>query len=219
LLTRATPVPTRGLPALQRPVTPALPTPSAPMRPDAQTSRAGCPGPRTTAPKRVTTECGGKTPQIVTADAPDLDTAAQYAVNDIYGNQGEVCNAGSRILVVHSAVAADFVDRLVEKTKAVKYGDPLDPATDMGTVIDEAAAKLFQARVDEAIAQGARLLAGPPREGALYAPTVIDRVRPEMIRLLQVAKKNELKIVIAYLQLYLLFLLQFVKVEFGFACL
>ncbi len=49
--------------------------------------------------KRVTTECGGKTPQIITADAPNLDTAVQYAVNGIYGNQGEVCNAGSRLLV------------------------------------------------------------------------------------------------------------------------
>jgi aldehyde dehydrogenase (NAD+) len=83
-------------------------------------------------------------------------------------------------MLVHEKVADAFVERLVEKTKAVKYGDPLDPATDMGTVIDEAAAKDFEARVDAAIAQGARLLAGHVRRGALYAPTVIDRVTPEM---------------------------------------
>ena len=63
---------------------------------------------------------------------------------------------------------------------AWSYGDPFDPANDMGTVIDEAAARLFEARVDEAVAQGARLLAGNRRDGALYSPTVLDHVRPEM---------------------------------------
>jgi aldehyde dehydrogenase (NAD+) len=62
----------------------------------------------------------------------------------------------------------------------VKHGDPLDPATDMGTVIDEAAAREFEARVDGAVARGARVLAGHVRRGALYAPTVVDRVLPDM---------------------------------------
>jgi acyl-CoA reductase-like NAD-dependent aldehyde dehydrogenase len=69
---------------------------------------------------------------------------------------------------------------VVDKTRAWKHGDPADPKTEMGTVIDEAAAKLFEARVAEAVSQGARLLAGQVRDGALFAPTVIDRVRPEM---------------------------------------
>jgi acyl-CoA reductase-like NAD-dependent aldehyde dehydrogenase len=73
-----------------------------------------------------------------------------------------------------------FTDLVVDKTRAWKHGDPADPKTEMGTVIDEAAARLFQQRVDEAIAQGARLLAGHQRDGALYAPTVIDRVDPAM---------------------------------------
>jgi acyl-CoA reductase-like NAD-dependent aldehyde dehydrogenase len=77
-------------------------------------------------------------------------------------------------------VADEFVDRLVTLTRAWRHGDPSDPATAMGTVIDEAAARLFEARVDEAIAQGARLLVGHRREGALYAPTVIDAVVPTM---------------------------------------
>jgi acyl-CoA reductase-like NAD-dependent aldehyde dehydrogenase len=77
-------------------------------------------------------------------------------------------------------VAEAFTERLVEHTRRWRYGDPTDPQQDMGTVIDEAAARLFEARVDAAIAQGARLLCGHQRQGALYAPTVIDRVRPEM---------------------------------------
>jgi acyl-CoA reductase-like NAD-dependent aldehyde dehydrogenase len=83
-------------------------------------------------------------------------------------------------MLVHEKVAAAFTDLVVAKTQAWRFGDPADPSTEMGTVIDAAAATLFQQRVDEAIAQGARLLAGHTRDGALYAPTVIDRVRPEM---------------------------------------
>jgi len=69
---------------------------------------------------------------------------------------------------------------VVEKTRAWRYGDPCDPATEMGTVIDEAAARLFEARVQEAVDQGARLLIGNRRDGALYPPTVLDRVDPSM---------------------------------------
>jgi len=81
---------------------------------------------------------------------------------------------------VHNAVRQRFTDLVVDKTRAWSYGNPADPAMEMGTVIDEAAARLFEARVDEALAEGARLLVGHRREGALYAPTVIDGVRPEM---------------------------------------
>jgi phosphonoacetaldehyde dehydrogenase len=72
------------------------------------------------------------------------------------------------------------VERLVEKTRAVKYGDPFDPAMDMGTVIDDASARRFEAVVNEAVARGARLLVGNVRRGALYSPTVLDRVTPDM---------------------------------------
>jgi acyl-CoA reductase-like NAD-dependent aldehyde dehydrogenase len=78
-------------------------------------------------------------------------------------------------------VAQRFTDLVVDKTKAWSYGDPSNPKVEMGTVIDEAAARHFEQRVDEALVQGARLLAGHQREGALFAPTVIDRVRPEML--------------------------------------
>ena len=68
----------------------------------------------------------------------------------------------------------------MEKTRAVTYGDPFDPQIDMGTVIDEQSARRFEAVVNEAVAGGARLLIGNVRRGALYSPTVLDRVTPDM---------------------------------------
>jgi acyl-CoA reductase-like NAD-dependent aldehyde dehydrogenase len=112
-------------------------------------------------------------------DDADLDEASTLAVQGSYKNSGQRCTAVKRMLV-HEAVAARFTELVVEKTKAWRHGDPADASVDMGTVIDEAAARLFEARVDEAVAQGARLLVGNRREGALYSPTVLDRVRPEM---------------------------------------
>jgi acyl-CoA reductase-like NAD-dependent aldehyde dehydrogenase len=81
---------------------------------------------------------------------------------------------------VQESVAAKFVELIVEKTRAWSYGDPMDGKIDMGTVIDEPAAQLFEARVNEAVSQGAKVLVGNQRRGALYSPTVVDHVRPEM---------------------------------------
>ena len=81
---------------------------------------------------------------------------------------------------IQSIVAQRFTDLVVDKTRAWSFGNPADAKVEMGTVIDEPAARHFEQRVNEALAQGARLLAGHVREGALYAPTVIDKVRPEM---------------------------------------
>ena len=128
--------------------------------------------------RRMVLELGGNDPIIVMDDA-DLDEASTLAVQGSYKNSGQRCTAVKRILV-QAGVAARFTDLIVDKTRAWKHGDPSDPAMDMGTVIDEAAARLFEGRVDEAVAHGARKLAGNVRDGALYAPTVIDRVRPEM---------------------------------------
>ena len=128
--------------------------------------------------RRMVLELGGNDPIIVMEDA-DLDEASTLAVQGSYKNSGQRCTAVKRLLV-HQAVAARFTELVVQKTAAWRYGDPSDPAVAMGTVIDEAAARLFESRVDEAVAQGARLLAGNRRDGALYAPTVLDRVRPEM---------------------------------------
>jgi acyl-CoA reductase-like NAD-dependent aldehyde dehydrogenase len=84
-------------------------------------------------------------------------------------------------MLVQESVAERFVALLLEKTRAVRYGDPMDPATDMGTVIDEGAARTFEERVNDAVAQGARLLYGNIRAGALYSPTLLDRVQPDMV--------------------------------------
>jgi len=83
-------------------------------------------------------------------------------------------------MLVHESVADRFVELLVEKTQSIRYGDPMDPHTDMGTVIDEAAARSFEDKVNDAIGRGAKLLVGNVRKGALYSPTVLDRVTPDM---------------------------------------
>ena len=128
--------------------------------------------------RRMVLELGGNDPIIVMEDA-DLDEASTLAVQGSYKNSGQRCTAVKRLLV-HQAVAARFTELVVEKTRAWRCGDPADASVEMGTVIDEAAARLFEARVNEAVAQGARLLFGNRRDGALYAPTVLDRVRPDM---------------------------------------
>jgi len=128
--------------------------------------------------KRQVLELGGNDPIIVMEDA-DLDEAASLAAAGSYKNSGQRCTAVKRMLV-HEQVADAFVERLVARTKAWSYGDPADRNVDMGTVIDEAAAKNFESRVNDAVARGARLLAGNVRHGALYSPTVIDHVDPAM---------------------------------------
>jgi putative phosphonoacetaldehyde dehydrogenase len=128
--------------------------------------------------KRQVLELGGNDPIIVLEDA-DLEEAASLAASGSYKNSGQRCTAVKRILV-QANVADRFVELLVEKTRAVKYGDPFDPSMDMGTVIDEPSARRFEAVVNEAVADGARLLIGNVRRGALYSPTVLDGVTPEM---------------------------------------
>lgn len=128
--------------------------------------------------RRIVLELGGNDPLIVMEDA-DLDKASDLAVQGSYKNSGQRCTAVKRMLV-HEAVAADFTERVVEKTRRWAHGDPMDAGMDMGTVIDAQAAARFEELVNEAVSQGARLLCGNQRDGALYAPTVLDRVRPDM---------------------------------------
>ena len=128
--------------------------------------------------KRQVLELGGNDPLIVMEDA-DLDEAAALAAAGSYKNSGQRCTAVKRMLV-HEAVADGFVERLVALTRTWTYGDPMDRALDMGTVIDEAAARNFEAKVNAAVAEGAKLLVGNKRQGALYSPTVLDRVDPAM---------------------------------------
>jgi putative phosphonoacetaldehyde dehydrogenase len=124
--------------------------------------------------RRIVLELGGNDPLIVMEDA-DLDKAAELAVAGATKNSGQRCTAVKRILVVEK-VAEEFSARVVEKAKKLQSGDPMDPATDVGTVIHEGAAKLFERRVIDAVEKGAVLLHGNNRTGALYAPTVVDKV-------------------------------------------
>ena len=124
--------------------------------------------------RRKILELGGNAPLIVMEDA-DLDRASTLAVNGATKNSGQRCTAVKRILCVDS-VADEFVSMVVEKTRKLRYGDPMDPSTDVGTVINERSAILFQNRVEDAISKGAKLLYGNERNGAVYSPTVLDHV-------------------------------------------
>ncbi len=128
--------------------------------------------------KRQILELGGNDPLIVMDDA-DPAQAAELAANGSYKNSGQRCTAVKRILV-HEKIAAAFTEALLARTRSWTYGDPLDPNVDMGTVISEEAAASFEERVNDAVSKGARLLCGNLRQGALYSPTVLERVRPEM---------------------------------------
>jgi putative phosphonoacetaldehyde dehydrogenase len=133
---------------------------------------------RTVGYRRMVLELGGNDPIIVMDDA-DLEEAANLTVSGSYKNSGQRCTAIKRIFV-HDAVADEFVEKIVSKTREWQFGNPADLKVEMGTVIDETAAKLFESRVNEAVAQGAKLLIGNERQGALYSPTVLDHVLPHM---------------------------------------
>jgi putative phosphonoacetaldehyde dehydrogenase len=124
--------------------------------------------------RRVVLELGGNDPLIVMEDA-DLAKAAELAVAGATKNSGQRCTAVKRILVVDS-IADAFAEEVLARAKAIKYGDPKDPATDLGTVIHERAAMTFERRVNDAVGKGAALLYGNIRKGALYSPTVVDKV-------------------------------------------
>ncbi|MEX2408024.1 MAG: phosphonoacetaldehyde dehydrogenase [Rhodovibrionaceae bacterium] len=127
--------------------------------------------------RRTVLELGGNDPLIVCDDLSeeDLDKAASLAVAGATKNSGQRCTAVKRILVqekVHEA----FVPLVLEKAKQLKFGDPQDPETDLGTVVHEKAAKTFEARVYAAAEQGAEVLYDPGRQGAVLPPIVVDRV-------------------------------------------
>lgn len=135
--------------------------------------------------KRVTTECGGKSPQIIMADALDLDVAAEYVINGIFANQGEVCSAGSRILV-QSDIYDEFIDLLIEKASASYIpGDPLNPETAMGPMVTKDHQEQVLRYIASGKSDGARMayqreLDTALNEGAYVAPTLFTDVTPTM---------------------------------------
>jgi len=124
--------------------------------------------------KKLCLELGGNSPLIILDDA-DMDLAITLAAEGCFRNSGQRCTAVKRLLI-HEKIKAEFVDKFVERAATYKMGDPADPETIVGTVIDEAAAISLCERVEKAVASGAKVLLGGTRNGAQLAPTVIDNV-------------------------------------------
>jgi putative phosphonoacetaldehyde dehydrogenase len=124
--------------------------------------------------RRTVLELGGNAPLIIMDDA-DLERAANLAVAGATKNSGQRCTAVKRILAEES-IADALVEKIVMKASKLVCGDPADPQTDVGTVIDESSAILFEKRVKDAVALGAEKLYGNERQGALFYPTVLDHV-------------------------------------------
>ncbi len=127
--------------------------------------------------KRTALELGGNDPLIILNDLSDadLEKAATIAVAGATGNSGQRCTAVKRILVQES-VADRFVPLVLEKAKAIRFGDPMDPDTQLGCVVHAKAAETFENRVYDAEAKGAKILYHPARQGALLPPIVVDHV-------------------------------------------
>jgi len=124
--------------------------------------------------KKVSLECGGKSPQIFMADLEDMGRAVAAAYNGIYANMGEVCNAGSRLLVQQS-IYDEFVERFVAEGKdAYAPGDPLDPATNMGPLVSRADQKRVLGMIEAGRREGARLLFGGGAPATLAAGAYVE---------------------------------------------
>jgi len=134
--------------------------------------------------KRVWLECGGKSPNIILADCPDLDRAAATAAGAIFFNQGEMCTAASR-LIIEASVRDQVLEKVVAASRTMLPGDPLDPATRMGAIVDEVQTRTVLGYIESGRAEGATVLAGGKRArentgGCYIEPTVFADVQPAM---------------------------------------
>jgi 4-guanidinobutyraldehyde dehydrogenase/NAD-dependent aldehyde dehydrogenase len=134
--------------------------------------------------KRVWLECGGKSPNIILADCPDLDRAAAAAASAIFFNQGQMCSAGSR-LIVEASVRDAVLEKVVAAGRQMLPGDPLDPATKLGAIVDDVQMQTVLGYIESGREEGAQLLAGgrQVREetgGCYVEPTVFGGVQPQM---------------------------------------
>ncbi|HYU15073.1 MAG TPA: aldehyde dehydrogenase family protein, partial [Candidatus Acidoferrum sp.] len=133
---------------------------------------------RTAGIKKVTMELGSNSPVIVMPDA-DLDRVAAAVTSTGYANAGQVCISTQRVLTA-GKVYGDFLDALKPRVAALTLGDQLDEKTKVGPMVREKEAVRVAEWVKEAVAQGARVVIGGERRGALYAPTIVADVKPEM---------------------------------------
>ena len=134
--------------------------------------------------KRVSLECGGKSPHVILPDCHDLGAAATAAAWGVFYNQGEVCNAGSRV-VVHEQIKDEFMELLLGAARRIEAGDPLDPKTSLGAMVDETQTRRVLDYIDTGQRDGAELILGGARvrteTGGFYIePTVFDRVENDM---------------------------------------
>ena len=123
---------------------------------------------------RVVLELGGSNPLVVLGDA-DLEYAVDAAAFGSFFHQGQICMSARRI-IVEKPIADDFVQRLVEKTKGLKAGDPNEQDTIIGPLITEEAVSTVKSRVDEAVEKGAKILAGGEADGSVYQATLLTNV-------------------------------------------
>jgi betaine-aldehyde dehydrogenase len=134
--------------------------------------------------KKISLELGGKSPNVVFADA-DFETAIDYALFGIFANAGQVCSAGSR-LVIERSLRDRFVERLVERAQKIRVGDGFDPQTEMGPIISPVHRERVEAYIEAGVREGARLrcggnrLGGPLAGGNFIAPTIFDDTSREM---------------------------------------
>ena len=134
--------------------------------------------------KRVTLELGGKSPNIVFADS-DIDSAVKGAINGIFYGKGEVCNAGSR-LFLESKVQDEFLSKLVERTKKLVPGDPLDPKTRLGAIVSQQQMQQILGYIEAGKSEGAQLITGGKRasvgngNGFFVEPTIFGGVKNDM---------------------------------------
>tara|TARA_B110000116_G_C16785019_1_gene560397 strand:+ start:309 stop:1805 length:1497 start_codon:yes stop_codon:yes gene_type:complete len=134
--------------------------------------------------KRIQLECGGKSPNIVFADHPDLDAVAEKSAYAIFGNQGEVCSAGSR-LIIQKEIEKDFISKLSSLSKTMMPGDPFDPNSFMGAVVDKAQLDKIDSYVKIGKKEGATLVVGGKKSmestgGYYYEPTIFTEVKNSM---------------------------------------
>jgi gamma-glutamyl-gamma-aminobutyraldehyde dehydrogenase len=134
--------------------------------------------------KEVTLECGGKSPALVLASTPDLDLVTEQVLFGALMNMGENCSCGSR-LIVHRSVQDELVERLTTGLVAWPVGDPMDPATRIGPMIDRPQLDKVMGYIERGRAEGARVVTGGSRTredsgGYFVAPTIFDGVRNDM---------------------------------------
>jgi gamma-glutamyl-gamma-aminobutyraldehyde dehydrogenase len=134
--------------------------------------------------KRVSLELGGKSPQVVLADCGDLDAAAKSIANGIFFNAGQICSAGSR-LIVEERIKDDLLSRVVRCADEFVPGDPLDPSTRLGPLVTEEQLKRVTGYIERGKQEGAKIMSGGRRVrketgGYFLEPTIFDQVRQDM---------------------------------------